>query len=147
MLGFVFMALLGTAETEILLKLALSLALGMLIGLEREIHKKPAGMRTHTLVCVGATLFAVMSVSFVEDPARIAAGVVTGIGFLAAGSIFREERIHGLTTAADIWVIAAVGMAVGFGYYFFAVAATIISLAVLIMGTPFNKWIAGRQPK
>jgi putative Mg2+ transporter-C (MgtC) family protein len=72
---------------------------------------------------------------------------VTGIGFLAAGSVFKEERIHGLTTAADIWVLAAIGMAVGFGYYFFALAATLISLAILVFGRPFNKWIPARPKK
>ena len=140
MLGFVFMALLGTAETEILLKLALSLALGMLIGLEREIHKKPAGMRTHTLVCVGATLFAVMSVSFVEDPARIAAGVVTGIGFLGAGMILQaKDKIIGLTTAAELWALAAIGLAVGMGSYFAAIAAAFAVLLVLWPGKMLEK--------
>src|SRR3989338_4301033 len=140
MLGFVFMALLGTAETEILLKLALSLALGMLIGLEREIHKKPAGMRTHTLVCVGATLFAVMSVSFVEDPARIAAGVVTGIGFLGAGMILQaKDKIIGSTTAAELWALAAIGLAVGMGSYFAAIAAAFAVLLVLWPGKMLEK--------
>lgn len=140
-------------ELLLIERLVISAVLGGLIGVEREMHSKPAGLRTHILICMGAAMFTMISLSVAEsfgssaDVSRIAAGVVTGIGFLAAGSIFREERIHGLTTAADIWVLAGIGMAVGFGYYFFAVAATVISLAVLTMGAPFNKWIAGRQPK
>ncbi len=122
-------------ETEILLKLVLSLALGALVGLEREIHKKPAGLRTHTLVCVGSTLFAVLSVSFGEDPARIAAGVVTGVGFLGAGMIIQaKDKVVGLTTAAELWALAAIGVAAGVGNYFAAVAAAAVVLLVLWPG-------------
>jgi len=121
-------------------RLVISAVLGGLIGVEREMHDKPAGFRTHVLVCMGATMFALISISLVggtefADVSRIAAGVVTGIGFLAAGSIFRDkDRVSGLTTAADIWVLAAIGLSVGFGYYTLAAAATVIALIVLIVG-------------
>ncbi|MFH1587361.1 MAG: MgtC/SapB family protein, partial [Candidatus Diapherotrites archaeon] len=98
-------------EPELILKLILAVILGGLIGLDRELKGRPAGLRTHVLVCVGATLFTIISMSFMatSDPARIAAGIVTGIGFLGAGAIFRsDDHIKGLTTAADLWVIAAV---------------------------------------
>ncbi len=122
-------------------RLLISALLGGLIGVERETRAQAAGFRTHVLVCMGAAMFTLISVSLMgsasttADLSRIAAGVVTGIGFLAAGSIFRDRnRVRGLTTAADIWVLAAIGMAVGFGYYFLAVTATIISLLILILG-------------
>jgi putative Mg2+ transporter-C (MgtC) family protein len=122
-------------------RLVLSAVLGGLIGAEREMHDKPAGFRTHVLVCMGAAMFALISISVsgsftgAADVSRIAAGVVTGIGFLAAGSIFRDkDRVSGLTTAADIWVLAAIGLSTGFGYYLLAAAATIIALIVLIVG-------------
>lgn len=91
-------------EIEIIAKLVLAAVLGMLIGLEREVHHKPAGLRTHVLVCIGATLFAIISTSIkgnLVDASRIASGVVIGIGFLGAGMIFKEaDRVRGLTTAA-----------------------------------------------
>ena len=122
-------------------RLVISALLGGLIGAEREMHAKPAGFRTHVLVCMGAAMFSLISLSLVGFPnslvdvSRVVAGVVTGIGFLAAGSIFRDkDRVSGLTTAADIWVLAGIGLAVGLGYYFLAVAATVVSLVVLIVG-------------
>jgi len=126
-------------------RLLLSALFGGLIGIEREMHAKPAGFRTHVLVCMGAALFTLVSVimignshSFV-DLSRIAAGVVTGIGFLSAGSIFRDkDRVSGLTTAADIWVLAGIGMAVGFGFYILAAVATVVSLIVLVLGRKFD---------
>jgi putative Mg2+ transporter-C (MgtC) family protein len=133
-------------------RLLISALLGGLIGIERETRKQPAGFRTHVLVCMGAALFTLISVSMmsqagsVADMSRIAAGVVTGIGFLAAGSIFRaRDQVRGLTTAADIWVVAAVGMAVGFGYYTLAALATIISLLVLILGKVLDSYIKPKE--
>ncbi len=129
-------------------RLIISAILGGLIGVEREMHDKPAGFRTHVLICVGAAMFTLLSISVsgtFENPAdvsRIAAGVVAGIGFLSAGTIFRDkDRVRGLTTAADIWVLAAIGMSVGFGHYFLAVAATIISLVVLIVGRILDQYL------
>lgn len=124
--------------------IVLSAILGGLIGIEREMHDKPAGFRTHVLVCMGAAMFTTLSLSFAGtgDVTRIAAGVVTGIGFLAAGSIFRDkDRVSGLTTAADIWVVAAIGMTVGFAFYFLAAIATVIALVVLTVGRVLNQFL------
>lgn len=130
------------AEGVVIFKILLSALLGMIIGYEREIHKKPAGFRTHIFVILGATLFAIISVSFggTADPSRIAAGVVTGIGFLGAGAIFHDkDKIKGLTTAADLWVLAAIGLAVGIGLYFVAVTTTVIMFLLLTYGKQFEK--------
>ncbi|MDI6720758.1 MAG: MgtC/SapB family protein [Candidatus Aenigmarchaeota archaeon] len=122
-------------ETEIIIKLIVAATIGMLIGLERELHRKPAGMRTHALVCIGATLFTIMSFSFAGenvDTSRIAANIVMGIGFLGAGIVFRaEDRVKGITTAAEMWVLAAIGISIGIGMYYAAAVATIIVLAIL----------------
>lgn len=127
------------AEAEILAKLILSAVLGLVIGLERQLHSKPAGMRTLSIVAVGATLFTIVSISFVSDQARVVAGIVTGIGFLGAGAIFRDKRIRGLTTAAELWIIAAIGVAVGLGMYFLATATTILVLIVVVGGRFFER--------
>ncbi len=124
-------------EAEIILKLVFAAALGAIIGLERELNKKPAGMRTHALVCMGAALFTVISFSFQSDadPSRVAAGVVTGIGFLGAGVIWQtKNKVHGLTTAADMWAVAAIGLAVGMGLYLIAIAAAALMLVLLVPG-------------
>lgn len=126
--------IIGPVETEMVIKLIVSAVLGGLVGFEREIHRKPAGLRTHSLVCIGATLFTIMSVNIVgADPSRIAAGIVMGIGFLGAGMIFKsEDRVRGLTTAAELWVLAAIGLAVGLGFYFAALITTLIIIFILI---------------
>ena len=138
-------------EWVIVERLLLSAFLGGLIGVERELNDKPAGYRTHVLVCVGSTMFTLISLSLVApsgssvDTMRVAAGVVTGIGFLAAGSIFRDkDRVRGMTTAADIWVLAAIGMGVGLGLYVLALMATAISLTVLILGKFFDGFLKKR---
>ena len=125
---------LGPAEIEIIIKLVVSAILGGLVGFEREMHRKPAGLRTHSLVCMGAALFTVMSMNIVgAEPSRIAAGIVTGIGFLGAGMIFKsEDKVLGLTTAAELWVLAAIGLAVGLGFYFASIIATVILIFILI---------------
>ena len=108
-------------ESEIVIRLVVAAVLGALIGLERQLDNISAGFRTHMLICLGATLFTIMSFEFVgtTDPSRIAAGLVTGIGFLGAGAIFKDEHIvKGLTTAADLWVVAAIGLAIGIGQFF-----------------------------
>jgi putative Mg2+ transporter-C (MgtC) family protein len=131
---------------EIALRLLLSALLGGLIGLEREVHGRPAGFRTHLLVTLGSALFVLTSIHFYRtfgnfsgqfpvgtDPARIAAQVVTGIGFLGAGAIIREKAsIRGLTTAACLWVAAAVGVAVGVGMYLTGIMVTILSVGSLV---------------
>ncbi|NIO20202.1 MAG: MgtC/SapB family protein [Candidatus Aenigmarchaeota archaeon] len=124
----------GPLELEILIKIVVSAVLGLLIGFERAVHNKPAGMRTHSLVCIGATLFTIVSVSIMgADPSRVAAGIVTGIGFLGAGIIFQSKsRMRGITTATELWVLAAIGLAVGIGFYFAALVTTLIVIFVLI---------------
>ena len=119
------------------LKLLASLVLGGLIGLERETHGRPAGLRTHILVCLGSTLFTLCSYNIAGktfDPARISAQIVTGIGFLGAGTIMRQGSVvRGLTTAASIWTVAAKGMAVaiGGGMYLVAVLASLLVVITL----------------
>ncbi len=118
-------------------QLFLALLLGSLMGIERTFARKTAGMRTFSLVSMGSCLFIVMSqlvihnlnVTTVFDPLRLAAGVVTGIGFLGGGLIiFREKKLSGLTTAAGLWVSSGIGMAVGFGLYSLAISATFLTL-------------------
>lgn len=121
------------------LRLLLAAVLGGVIGFQRERTGKPAGLRTHMLICIGSALFTLVSVyafSGVVDPSRVAAGVVTGIGFIGAGAIiFRtaDGYIAGLTTAATIWVAAGIGVAVGSGLYIAAVVTTVIVLMVLFI--------------
>ena len=110
----------GLAWDEAAVRLGISAILGGAIGLEREIDRQPAGFRTHLLVALGATLFTLVGATGADgaDPTRIAAGVVSGIGFIGAGAVLRERgRVHGLTTAASLWTAAAIGLAVGFGAY------------------------------
>jgi putative Mg2+ transporter-C (MgtC) family protein len=121
-------------QTIVAIELLLAAILSMVIGLERERHHKAAGVRTHMLVGVGACLFTALShLAFGDtDTSRVASNVVTGIGFLGAGVIFREKgQVHDLTTAASIWATAAVGMATGVGAWFLALAATVLIWLIL----------------
>ncbi len=124
-------------ELEMALRLLLAAALGAVIGFQRERSGKPAGIRTHSLISLGAALFTIASaLGFVgADPSRIAAGIVAGIGFLGAGAILRSREgiVAGLTTAATIWVSAGIGLAAGAGMYIIAPVATIITLAILFI--------------
>jgi phosphate transport system regulatory protein PhoU len=123
-----------TLALELVTKILLSLLLGGLVGLERERRKVPAGLRTFMLVSVGSCIFTIISYhGFIGgDPARVAAQIVSGIGFLGAGvTIHRKGTVYGLTSAAGIWAVAAVGMAVGTGLYFTAVFATLAIVIVL----------------
>ena len=145
------------SEWEMCLRLVIAAALGSVIGFERERLSWAAGLRTHMLVCVGATLIMIVSAfGFSDilgtpnvslDPSRIAAQVVSGIGFLGAGSILlRGEVIRGLTTAASLWTVAGVGLAVGGGLYIPAAAATFIVLGILAGIKPFEeRYRASRQ--
>jgi putative Mg2+ transporter-C (MgtC) family protein len=131
------------------LRLGLALALGGLIGWQRESAEKPAGFRTHILVCVGAALFTLISaVGFFgtgADPARVASNIVVGIGFLGAGTIWRTGvTVQGLTTAASLWTVAAIGTAVGVGYYAGAILTTAIVAAVLTLFKGFEARIPRR---
>src|SRR5712692_6024964 len=115
-------------------RLLLAAGLGAAIGLEREYHQKPAGLRTNILIAIGSALFTTLSLSIggSATPDRIGAQIVTGIGFLGGGAILRSgNSVHGMTTAATIWVNAAIGMAVGTGQYALATAVTVITLVVL----------------
>jgi putative Mg2+ transporter-C (MgtC) family protein len=122
-------------ELDLLARLAVGLVLGAVVGWERELQRQPAGFRTHALVALGAALFTVISAYGFgpnADPTRIAAQIVTGVGFLGAGSILREGGdVRGLTTAASIWAVAAVGMAAGAGMYVLAVAGAVLVVFAL----------------
>ena len=120
-----------------IIKILISLGLGFLIGLEREKHKKAIGIRTTSLITLGSTLFAIISIySFHADQSRVIAQIVSGIGFLSAGVIFKNsDQITGLTTAATIWCAAAVGVLVGIGMFEIAVIST---LSILIINTLFT---------
>jgi len=126
-------------ETEIIMRIALAVLLGLLVGAERSRVGKRAGMRTYALVSLGSALFTMISImvsnssssQYAIDPLRIASQIVVGIGFLGAGVIFaRGPEVSGLTTAAGLWVVAGVGMAAGFGYYMLATFVAIIMLVV-----------------
>lgn len=122
-------------EFETIFRLFLAVALGALIGFERELKHRPAGLRTHMLVSLGATLFTVISLSFEIDSARIAAGIVTGIGFLGAGSIIAHKgQVKGITTAATLWVVAGIGLCVGMGQYLIAVIGALLIFMILQLG-------------
>jgi putative Mg2+ transporter-C (MgtC) family protein len=134
-------------ESAFTIKLALCLVLGAMIGVERELRNKPAGISTHCFVIGGACLFTFVStVADPNSPARIAAQIVSGVGFLGAGMILKSEdnSIRNLTTAAAIWFAAAVGMAIGVGWYVIAIIASIY--AVIVPRIPHvKKWTAGQH--
>jgi putative Mg2+ transporter-C (MgtC) family protein len=130
-------------EVEVILRLLLATALGAIIGFQRERAGKPAGLRTHILICLGAALFTVASIygfGAASDPARIAAGVLIGVGFLGAGIIMRtgEGIVAGLTTAATIWAVAGIGLAAGAGLYLVSAVATVLILIVLYLPHPIR---------
>ncbi len=137
---------------NIIIKLLLSVVLGGLIGLERESLNRPAGFRTHILVCVGSTLTMLVSLSIFErypfnaDPGRVAAQVVSGIGFLGAGTIIKEgPTVRGLTTAASLWTVASIGLAIGSNYYFGAIIATLLVLGTLLSLSKLEEILAKRR--
>src|SRR6266478_6647731 len=137
-------------EPSIALKLLLAAVLGGVIGLERELRDKPAGLRTNILICLGSTLFMSISTRVAEvlggDPTRIAAQIISGIGFLGAGAVLHSHGfVLGLTTAATIWVVAGVGMALGSGMYSVAVFATAMSLVTLYFLSFVEDRIQGRR--
>lgn len=141
------------SDSQIILRLIMSAFLSGLIGLERQLHRRAAGLRTHILVSVGSTLIMLTSIYIFDiyknvvpmDPGRIAAGVITGIGFLGAGTIIRYgEEIRGLTTAASLWIVAALGLSVGCGFYVAAFATTIIVLLSLLFLRHFENKILGK---
>jgi len=131
----------------IFLRLFLSVVFSSIIGFERERKGRAAGLRTHVLVCMGSCLVMLISLHMYDmykdvlnlDPARIAAGVITGIGFLGAGTIIRStHQVKGLTTAASIWVSAGIGLGVGCGYYFASFLVSVFSLIILLFFRKFE---------
>jgi putative Mg2+ transporter-C (MgtC) family protein len=134
-------------QIDVVIRLAAAAGLGMVIGIERELREQAAGLRTHMLVAVGACLFTLVSAYGFEavgtgetDPSRVAAQIVTGIGFLGAGAILREGQwVRGLTTAASLWVVAAVGMAVGLGLFWASGVTVVITVASLWALRPFRR--------
>jgi putative Mg2+ transporter-C (MgtC) family protein len=137
-------------DPSIALKLVLAAILGGIIGIEREIRDKPAGLRTNILICVGSTLFMSLSARIAEmlggDPTRIAAQIISGIGFLGAGAVLHSHGfVMGLTTAATIWVVAGVGMALGSGMYVVAAFTTGMSLITLYFLSFIEDKIQGRK--
>lgn len=136
---------------EDLIKLLVAVIIGSVIGFEREVHSKAAGLRTITLITVGATIFTVLSTRFGSgDPARVAANIVVGMGFLGAGTILSTGgKVKGLTTASSMWVAAALGLAIGIGEYALAGATTIVVVTVLALFARFDRWldIKGRETR
>jgi putative Mg2+ transporter-C (MgtC) family protein len=143
---------------EGLVRLSLAALLAGAIGIERELREQEAGLRTHMLVCVGATMFMIVGVygwsdfqlsnniGVVVDPSRVASYVVSGIGFLGAGAIIRHGiNVRGLTTAASLWVVAAIGVAVGAGMYEFAIATTALVILALWPLSAFKRSLAGKR--
>jgi putative Mg2+ transporter-C (MgtC) family protein len=134
------------SDLQLIERLLLAALLGAALGMEREWRQKFAGLRTNILIAIGSALFTVMSIDLSAasggDATRIAAQIVTGIGFLGAGAIMRTGgSVRGLTTAAMIWVNAAIGVAVGGGEYRVAIIATVVALVVLILLNPVERWI------
>ena len=130
-------------DIELMLRVSLAFVLGGVIGYERETTQRPAGLRTHMLVAAGAAAFTVVSIfgfigeGTVRDPARVAAQIVTGVGFLGAGTIWRtSSTVRGLTTAASIWLVAGIGMLAGTGMYLLAIFTTLCGFATLRWGRP-----------
>ncbi len=143
-------------DAQILTRLALTLLLSGLIGLERQVHRRSAGLRTHILVSPGSCLIMLTSMYVFDiyknqtgiDPARIAAGVITGIGFLGAGTIIRDrEGIKGLTTAASLWVVAGIGLAVGCGFYRAGLYTTALVLIALVFLRHIESTVLGKEEK
>lgn len=130
---------------ELILKLLLAVFLAGLVGWQREKAHTPAGLRTHMLVALGATVFTIiaqqLSAETIIDTTRITAGIVTGIGFLGAGTIIQhQDSVRGLSTAASIWTVAAVGMAVGYNMYTLSIVASVLTLLILLLERSEKKW-------
>ena len=127
-------------QIEMIFQLCLALVLAGVIGYEREKYSKPAGLRTHMVLAIGCTILTILSTSFPDttDNSRLAAAIITGIGFIGAGTVLQtRERIVGLTTAASIWLTASISLAVGTRNYILALAGTILGYIVL-ESKPFN---------
>ncbi len=150
-INFINYHIVNSQNSEILIKIGISLVLGLIIGLEREMTNKTAGLRTHILICLGSTVFTILSlhgftsqtiqngIIIQNDPARIAAQILTGIGFIGGGAVLHYGiNIYGVTTAATIWITASLGMAVGVGSYMLAIVTTLITFIVLVVIRKFE---------
>lgn len=132
--------------TEDFIRLGVALLIGGLIGAEREYHSKAAGFRTMIMICVGSALFTMASERIGGSGDRIAANIVNGIGFLGAGIIFKEEnRVRGLTTAATVWVVGALGMCIGGGHYDIGIAGSVVVLGCLWLLSGASNWIGSKN--
>jgi len=138
-----------------LISIVLAAVLGAGIGLERELNGKAAGLRTNLLICLGASVFTIISREMATGTegsvTRIAAQIVTGVGFLGAGAIIQDRRVHGLTTAATIWLVASIGMACGGQFYILAIVASLIAVLALIglgkLSRPLERYIKKSKSK
>ena len=152
------MVIITHQDVDMALRLVAATLLGGLIGLERESHGKEAGFRTYALVCLGSALVMVVSQEVFEiyrgiasvDPSRIAAQVVSGVGFLGAGAIIRfpqgtREGVKGLTTAAGIWAASGIGLACGLAQYRPAIVSTVLTLVILIVFSKINRLLGGKD--
>jgi putative Mg2+ transporter-C (MgtC) family protein len=133
------------------IKILVAAFLGAIVGLERGSGDRPAGLRTNMMIAISACLFTILSIEgfplqgSAQDTARVAAQIVSGVGFLGAGALLRHKgHIRGLTTAATVWLVAAIGMAVGTGAYFIAIFATIVSTASLVLLAPVSDRLSQR---
>ncbi len=138
-----------------LISIILAALLGAGIGLERELNGKAAGLRTNLLICLGAAVFTIISREMATGSegsvTRIAAQIVTGVGFLGAGAIIQDRRVHGLTTAATIWLVASIGMACGAKFYVLAIVASLIAVLALIglgkLSKPLERYVKKNKSK
>lgn len=138
-----FLSYFQIADSDILVRIIFSIILGSIIGLERELTNKSAGLRTQIMVCLGSCLFTILSIYGFStavtlyplgDPSRVAAQIITGIGFIGAGTVLRQGlTVTGLTTASTLWIVAAIGMACGCGQISLAVVSTILAVAILVL--------------
>jgi putative Mg2+ transporter-C (MgtC) family protein len=125
---------------EILESLLLAVALGAIVGIEREYAHRPAGLRTHMMVCLGSCLFTIMSSSFGSQPAQVAGGIVAGIGFIGAGTIWAEkDKVKGITTASSLWATSAIGLTIGIGDFPLAITVTLIVFVILASRILFRR--------
>ena len=121
-------------DVETIVRLLIALALGAVVGLERQLKKRPAGLRTHMLVCLGAAIFTTVGLALEPNTSRIAEAIVTGIGFLGAGAIIAQGgRVRGITSAATLWAVAGLGLVVGVGAYVIAVVITAMIFGTLMI--------------
>jgi len=145
-------------DIEIVYQLVLALILGSIVGLEREIKKRGAGLQTYSLVALGSCLFTIIAFELIDffvgqpiitfDPSRIIQAVAIGVGFIGGGVIFRHGAgVAGLTTAAGLWVAAAVGVAIGAKFYFLAITATLLALFILVVFGLFEKKFIDKKLK